>query len=178
MTSVVCRGKTKKGNSCKNKIDCSKGEILCYLHREKIKDNKTKTNDVKEEKKVLIKMNDVKINTKEEKKVNRYIPARVRIRRSGDQIIQDCDVYMGRRWTMGGWDLPQSIWANKFKVKTYGREECIKKYEEDLEEKIKKDKTGMVNELKKLKGKRLGCFCELKNHCHVDVVIKYYKKYC
>ena len=40
----------------------------------------------------------------------------VRLQRHQGLIIQGCDVYIGRRWTLGGWDLPGSKWANPFKV--------------------------------------------------------------
>ena len=66
------------------------------------------------------------------------LPTRVRIRRTKkDGIVTGCDVYIGRRFTQGGWDLPQSVFANPFKVKTkpsqtgaeyFTREEAIQRY--------------------------------------------------
>lgn len=40
----------------------------------------------------------------------------VRLRRQGGKIVQGADVYIGRRLTMGGWNLPQSKWANPFPI--------------------------------------------------------------
>ena len=40
----------------------------------------------------------------------------VRIQRRQGVVIQGCDVYIGRRYTLGGWDLPGSKWANPCKV--------------------------------------------------------------
>ena len=39
------------------------------------------------------------------------VPTVVRIRRKGDRVVQDCDIYIGRAWTMGGWNLSRSKWA-------------------------------------------------------------------
>lgn len=52
-------------------------------------------------------------------------PKVVRLRRKGGDIVQDCDVYIGRRQTQGGWNLSESEWANKHNVKTMGRQEAI-----------------------------------------------------
>jgi hypothetical protein len=50
----------------------------------------------------------------------------VRIRRSKGEVVQDCDVYIGRRLTMGGWRLAASEWA----MKDCGtRKEACRKYE-------------------------------------------------
>ena len=62
-------------------------------------------------------------------------PTVVRIRRRGGQVVQDCDLYIGRRMTMGGWNLPESKWANPFPLKSYSLEESLKKYEEYIESK-------------------------------------------
>ena len=40
----------------------------------------------------------------------------VRLQRHQGVVTQGCDVYIGRRCTLGGWDLPGSKWANPFKV--------------------------------------------------------------
>ena len=41
----------------------------------------------------------------------------VAMKRSGDTVIQSCDVYIGRACNMGGWKLRASPWANPFTVK-------------------------------------------------------------
>jgi hypothetical protein len=40
----------------------------------------------------------------------------VHMKRAGGKVVQDCDVYIGRRMTMGGWNLPQSKWHNPFTI--------------------------------------------------------------
>src|SRR3990172_10002165 len=91
----------------------------------------------------------------------------VRLKRQNNVVIQGCDVYIGRRCTMGGWDLPQSKWANPFSIKKYGgRENVIQKYREYILQ--RKD---LLDALPELDGKTLGCFC-FPDHCHGDVLIE------
>lgn len=76
----------------------------------------------------------------------------VRVRRKGEKVVQGCDVYIGRKMTMGGWDLPQSDWANPFTVKECGsREEAVERYEAWLWEK----RPDLLERLGELKGKTL-----------------------
>jgi hypothetical protein len=60
--------------------------------------------------------------------LNKSGTTRVRIRRRGNKVIQDCDVYIGRRCTMGGWDLEASPFANPFPTKDYPDEDVVDKY--------------------------------------------------
>ena len=68
----------------------------------------------------------------------------------------------------------KSEWANPFKVKKEGREgkdgreNCLIEYEEYIRGKIKKEG---IEELKKLKGKVLGCWCKPEK-CHGDILLK------
>ncbi len=43
----------------------------------------------------------------------------VRIRRYKGEIVQDCDVYIGRNMFMGGWQLRQSIWVLMIPIYIY-----------------------------------------------------------
>ena len=112
----------------------------------------------------------------------------VKLKRSGGKIVQDCDVYIGRRIAMGGWNLPQSKWANPFKLKDFER---------TSEEKYGKEKDGgkgptagmkklleayysyvvskkeLIDSLPELDGKVLGCWCKKKESdpCHGDVLV-------
>ena len=55
----------------------------------------------------------------------------VRLRRSKQGIIQDCDVYIGRACFRGGWRLPQSLWYNPFTTKNCGSAaSALEHYEE------------------------------------------------
>lgn len=72
---------------------------------------------------------------------------------------------------MGGWNLPQSKWANPFPVKQFGREECIRRYEEWI-----KTQPELMEALPELEGKVLGCWCK-PDACHGDVLVKLISEY-
>jgi hypothetical protein len=64
-----------------------------------------------------------------------------------------------------------SIFCNIFKVGKDGtRDEVINKYEDYIRRKIIED-PNIKNELLKLKGKTLGCWCKPES-CHGDVLLK------
>ena len=70
------------------------------------------------------------------------------------------DVYIGRG----------SIWGNPFTVEKYGRDGCIDKYEHYIRDKLRNNPE-LWQELQKLEGKVLGCFCKPKR-CHGDILVK------
>lgn len=78
----------------------------------------------------------------------------VRIRRKGGEVVQGCDVYIGRRCTMGGWKLESSKWANPYTVKEHGRERACQLYREYI-----LATPALREALEELRGKVLGCFC-------------------
>ena len=107
-------------------------------------------------------------------------PTVVRIRRSKGEIVQNCDIYIGRSWNMGGWKLKGSKWQNPFSVKKYGRENCLIMYENHIT-----NSPELMESLKELEGKTLGCFCHLDpltdvpgfhrstpKSCHGDVLVR------
>lgn len=96
----------------------------------------------------------------------------VRIQRKGGQVIQDCDVYIGRACNMGGWNLPQSKWHNPFSAKKYGREKCLEMYREYITSKIRENPE--LYDLSELKGKILGCWCSPEK-CHGDILLELIK---
>ncbi|SNW63019.1 hypothetical protein ORPV_1115 [Orpheovirus IHUMI-LCC2] len=96
----------------------------------------------------------------------------VRLRRQGGKVVQDCDVYIGRRCNMGGWNLPESKWANPFKIGTDGtRDEVIQKYYNHIV-----SKPELISSLHELRGKRLGCWCK-PNPCHGDILLYILQQY-
>jgi hypothetical protein len=113
------------------------------------------------------------------------------IRKKGFHTLRDWmknenNVYIGRRGVIllepegGGtrrrFPEQDSIWANPFKIDKNGtREDVIAKYEAYIREKLNKDAT-LVEELLKLKGKTLGCWCH-PDPCHGDVLIKLIEEY-
>lgn len=92
----------------------------------------------------------------------------VKIQRKDGRVIQDCDLYIGRAWKRGGWDLTQSKWASPFTVKQHGR--ILGLYEEHV-----RNRPDLMNSLYELDGKILGCWCKPKP-CHGDVLVKLLKE--
>jgi hypothetical protein len=79
---------------------------------------------------------------------------------------EDHDVYIGR----------PSLWANPFStkpskydvVKCASVEEAVERYREYIVDRLYQE-SSLRQELRKLKGKRLGCFCAPRL-CHGDVL--------
>jgi len=99
----------------------------------------------------------------------------VKIARKGGKIDVDCDIYIGRRCTMGGWNLSDSKWYNPFKV---DQNNDIHKVLRDFEFYMKTHgdygQKNLMNDLHELKGKVLGCWCKKKGNepCHGDILVK------
>jgi hypothetical protein len=91
----------------------------------------------------------------------------VHIQRKNGRVVQDCDVYIGRAMYRGGWELPQSKWANPYFLGRDGsRREIIDKYRKHI--------TGnsvLMSRLESLRGKTLGCWCK-PEACHGDVLVE------
>ena len=84
------------------------------------------------------------------------------------------NIYIGRKGIVfiDGERFPKhdSVWANPFKIsENDNRENAIAKYEQYIRKKIEKE--NLYGELKKLKGKILGCWCKPEK-CHGDVLLK------
>src|SRR3990167_1052603 len=91
----------------------------------------------------------------------------VKLCRKNNVVIQDCDVYIGRKVTLGGWNLHQSKWANPFKIKECGSaENAVRKYEDFIRKQPR-----LLQDLYELEGKTLGCWCK-PEPCHGDVLVK------
>ncbi len=61
-----------------------------------------------------------------------------------------------------------SKWANPYTLKEYPIDECLKLYEKYIVQKIKTDPNYDLDELR---SKYLGCWCDPKDKCHVDVLM-------
>lgn len=96
-------------------------------------------------------------------------PTVVRIRIKGGVIVQDCDIYIGRKQYQGGWKLEDSKWANPYPVKMYGRDLSLKYYENYIRS------SPLFGQLWELAGKRLGCWCK-PEACHGDILVKLFKE--
>ena len=70
-------------------------------------------------------------------------------------------LYVGRRLTMGGWNLPESVWANPFTVKDSGSpERAVERYVEWAENRY------LLRRLPELRGRVLACWCGPGAPCH------------
>lgn len=94
----------------------------------------------------------------------------VRIRRKNGQVVQDCDVYIGRACKLGGWNLEESKWSNPFHIKEHGREKSLALFREYI---IRRP--DLLSQIEELRGKILGCWCK-PNACHGDILIELLKK--
>ena len=99
-------------------------------------------------------------------------PKVVRIARRKGVVVQDCDVYIGRSVTYGGWNLPRSKWANPFSVKDCGGSVAVavQQYREYI---LKKPL--LLQQLAELDGKTLGCWCK-PGLCHGDVLVDLFEE--
>lgn len=74
-------------------------------------------------------------------------------------------VYVGRRMTMGGWNLTAHPLANPFSVKALGsREAAVAAYCQRL-----LDEPGLLSRVPLLRGSTLACWCA-PEPCHADVL--------
>lgn len=112
------------------------------------------------------------------------------MKREKGKVFQDCEVYIGRQVSKGGWKLTKSIFANPYIVgkKTYAKhsgeyihvvdhEDSIIKYwnmivagKVDL--KSYEEISVMRRALPALRGKVLGCWCKKMGDelCHGDIL--------
>jgi len=88
----------------------------------------------------------------------------VHLKRQNGQIVQDCDIYIGRACNMGGWHLVQSKWHNPYTVKEYG-DQAIVLYEQYIRA------SSLMNDIEELRGKTLGCWC-FPSPCHGNILVK------
>jgi hypothetical protein len=139
MSRGQCTATTKAGNRCKK---MAKKDGLCGIHG---KCEVTVT------------------NTLSQSTGNTQV---VRIRRKGGVVVQDCDIYIGRQMSMGGWKLSKSKWHNPYSVKEYGLDTCLEMFEDYI-----RGNETLMSELEELDGKVLGCWCH-PSRCHGDILIK------
>jgi hypothetical protein len=91
----------------------------------------------------------------------------VKIQRRNGLVVQDCDVYIGRQVSRGGWNLPTSKWANPFTVAKAG---SVEKAVALFEAYLSKNQELMAS-IGELRGKVLGCWCK-PGPCHGDILAK------
>ena len=88
-----------------------------------------------------------------------------------DHTEKEYDVYIGREAKYNGFDLERSLFHNPFKKEVYGRQECIRLFEDYFYERIERQ-SSFKNAVENLKGQTLGCWCAPKD-CHGDKITNY-----
>ena len=89
----------------------------------------------------------------------------VRARRKNGESIVPFDIYIGRRMSMGGWKLAESIWANPFAIGRDGsRDEVLRKYREYVV-----SRGSLMAQLPDIYGRVLACWCKPAD-CHGDIL--------
>lgn len=119
-----------------------------------------------------------------------HLPTVVCLRRKiTGEVVQGCDIYIGRRFTMGGWDLQESIWANPYKVSKADKKDpnalpnCLAQYEAYIRDRITREWATfgpyMLAMVSQGRAATLGCFCKKKGTeaCHGDVIVKICSEY-
>lgn len=97
----------------------------------------------------------------------------VKLQRKNGVVQTPFDIYIGRRWTLGGWDLPQSEFANPFKKGRDGTlEEILEKYEAHI-----RGSPELMRKVCELEGFTLGCWC-VPEPCHGQVLLKLIEEVC
>lgn len=83
-------------------------------------------------------------------------------------------LYIGRNMAFYVPGTEASIWRNKYSVKKYGLEECLRLYEMDIRN------SDLYDRLDELSGLKLGCWCHddfsPEKKCHGDVLIALFKE--
>lgn len=74
-------------------------------------------------------------------------------------------VYIGRSFTMGGWNLPRSKWANPYNVKDYGRDHALELYRDYI-----LTTPHLLHALPELNNKILACWCD-PEPCHGHILL-------
>lgn len=110
-----------------------------------------------------------------------HFPVVVRLKRSGGQIVQGCDIHITRKFSMGGWNLPESIWHNPYKVSDdEERSDTLDKYEVYIRDRIGREWNVFEPLIREMltRGRciELGCFCK-PEPCHGDVIVKIAAEY-
>jgi hypothetical protein len=79
--------------------------------------------------------------------------------------------YIGRKMTMGGWNLRSTEWANQFTIKEYGdAETAVDEYERWFYAPKQADLRARIGELR---GHTLGCWCLEGRPCHGLVLARF-----
>jgi 5'-3' exonuclease len=91
----------------------------------------------------------------------------IKMKRQGGEVVQTCDIYIGRQCNMGGWRLPKSKWHSPFTVKECGSATlAVEKYRTWITTQPK-----LLTDIGELKDKVLGCWCK-PGPCHGDVLVE------
>jgi hypothetical protein len=90
-----------------------------------------------------------------------------------DWLKSSDHVYIGRDMSFYVKGAKGSKWANPFQVSKYGLDKALELYTEYI-----KNDTGLMDSLKELEGKVLGCWCitETNKKCHGQILVDLIKQ--
>jgi len=87
-------------------------------------------------------------------------------------LLDPNNVYVGRHGRIfidkEIFHYPGSKWANPYPLKKYTLDESLELYRDYITSKIEGDPNYNLSELR---GKNMGCWCDHKDRCHVDVLL-------
>lgn len=79
-------------------------------------------------------------------------------------------IYVGRKFTMGGWDLLSSDFRNPFKVSTDDRNNTLQQYKKYITQRLETEPL-LLTKLCSYAGCTLACWCKANKACHADILI-------
>lgn len=151
-------------------LQCMHDEYYNLLHHSKMPRRSTHSQSIGD---LMARMGSVE-------DVDRRPTTVVRLRRINGVVVQDCDVYIGRKIFRGGWNLPQSKWHNPF-PRTSNSLTAHRDATEAYDAYIRSSRPDLLASLEELRGKRLGCWCknsesddpdEQAIRCHGEVLVQ------
>jgi len=98
------------------------------------------------------------------------VPKIVDLHGRKSKLLEDGEIYIGYRVTMGGWNLPESKWNNPHRVKVHGVAKSLEMYEN-----VVRTTPALMESLGELRGKVLACWCP-HEECHGSILIKLLKE--
>jgi hypothetical protein len=79
--------------------------------------------------------------------------------------------YIGRKMTMGGWNLRESDWANRFTIKDYGSSAAaVAEFEQWFHA---PEQAALRARIGELRGSKLDCWCREGQPCHGLVLARF-----
>lgn len=120
---------------------------------------------------------EIKMILKYGKKLYDDLPQTTRISLKGQQQLYGCQlekapanlIYVGRKFTMGGWNLIGSDFANPYKAGD-DRNNALQQYKKYIIKRLKTEPE-LLRKLYSYAGCVLACWCKPNENCHAQILI-------